>query len=336
MNTTMMDPVTFQQQMVQLQAAGLPPQTMPLQQGVWVCLPQQDAVGMQRLMMTQHGQLISPMMTQAQAQAAQAQDVAARLNAGIFAVNESIGGTQPTGGQQQVATRAPASAHPAPVSIPVSSSPVRAGSPELVSKPAGRPARASVRIEVPPASPKAGSGLPPLDDSSEEESPQAGKSKKKSRKSRRRKLDTARFKTVMCRNFLKSGCAFGNECAFAHSNDEIRDDESSASPAPSPASTPTAVCGRAASEGFTGNSSPLAKKNLKKTPPNRKASIIEDPSMVRSHRGALDWRRASAAPLIDQKNAQVLALAANLRRASAPAALHRQMLLELEDEEEEE
>eukprot|EP01059_Diplonema_ambulator_P013798 TRINITY_DN24427_c0_g1_i1.p1 TRINITY_DN24427_c0_g1~~TRINITY_DN24427_c0_g1_i1.p1 ORF type:complete len:360 (+),score=97.86 TRINITY_DN24427_c0_g1_i1:57-1082(+) len=341
----MMDSMTLQQQMVRFQAAGLPPQTLPFQQNVWVCLPQQEAVGMQRLMMAPQmgqGQFIQQM--QVQQNTLNAQDVAAQLNAGIFAVSESMGGqglqarSPPPQLSQVILTNNGVSNQGNVSPLMMTHGGSNAPSPTKLDKEREvkekKANKGSVRIEVPPSSPKNASGtLPPLDDSSEEAQETEQKPKKKSRKSRRRKLDVARFKTVMCRNFLKSGCAFGDACAFAHSEQDLREwneeDSASASPNLSAASTPTAAI-KSDPTSPTATTPVTKKPNSAKAKQPRKASIIEDPS-VQAHRTALDWRRrASAIPLSEEK----AITAAYLRRASAPAALQQRMeLLEIDDEE---
>eukprot|EP00906_Rhabdomonas_costata_P007447 RCo010666 len=50
-----------------------------------------------------------------------------------------------------------------------------------------------------------------------------------------KKLNTQRFRSQLCRNFLRSGrCAFGDRCAFAHGLTEIRNPKPTAGPLESP------------------------------------------------------------------------------------------------------
>eukprot|EP00755_Sulcionema_specki_P024078 Sspe_Gene.14646::Locus_5077_Transcript_1_2_Confidence_0.667_Length_1595::g.14646::m.14646 len=155
-----------------------------------------------------------------------------------------------------------------------------------------------VRLNLPPSH-----GQPPqLVDSSDEGSEGKAKGtsdaadtqaeqpkKKNNRRSRRRRLDAGRFKTAICRNYMRSakGCSFGDACVFAHGEEELRQ--------------------------------PAEEKVQKNDVPERRESHTAIWSSSDFRR-----RRSAAAPVVGIDVNELMPLlqeSAYLRRASAPAAL---------------
>ena len=317
----------------------------PFQQNVWVCFPQ-TTLDQQRGIPQQVGQPFIPLAAHnpvQQLQVMQVQSADGTLQPQMQAGHMQAAPMQQTvrvPGSDSLVSSIPSTAGPSPsssltnitanitasinagISAVQEAQTVGVPSPPAVRSPATRKRdQKGVRIAMPAVA----AGLPPpLDEESSIEDGEfaaaAPAPKKKNKKSRRRKLDAQRFKTVMCRNFLKSGCAFGTDCAFAHDEAEIVHEEDV--------------------EADSLITSPSKKQQSKKK--NRKQSAqVEDTGIGGMRRMPTEWgRRASAVAFPDsvcinivvtllwnlfnkrqqQQHKQGAAVIA-FRRASAPAAL---------------
>eukprot|EP01060_Flectonema_neradi_P012787 TRINITY_DN19561_c0_g1_i1.p1 TRINITY_DN19561_c0_g1~~TRINITY_DN19561_c0_g1_i1.p1 ORF type:complete len:307 (+),score=68.51 TRINITY_DN19561_c0_g1_i1:56-976(+) len=297
----------------------------PFQQNVWVCL--QTPLDQQRVIPQQVGQQFIPLTSPNQMQQLQmVQMQQPEVTGGLHPQMQTTHLQAPlqqvvrVPGTESLISSVPSTAGPSPSSSMTNiTASINAGisavqeaqtvsavpPPPAVQSPATRRKgdQKGVRIAMPAVT----TGLPPpLDEESSIEEGDfpapAPAPKKKNKKSRRRKLDAQRFKTVMCRNFLKSGCAFGAECAFAHDESEIVREED-------------------VDESFM--TSP--KKQLKKK--NRKQSAqVEDTGIGGMRRMPTEWGRRASAVAFPDNAAAVIAF----RRASAPAALVHGVLQDIE------